>query len=342
MSCGMSANVMDKTRRRGSRYEAGQIELEGGTGGIVQMVGCADYLEIYKVDRTFRVKTPETLDPDETNPDMMWVVEQAAEVGSQNPVVARVLLQGKEMLDSALLAPKVDKDDIVQALHAYKETLLACDREYEHIKLKIEGEVDRVRRESLATQNRGRVVAGFPHVADLESHATSFLTFSKRCIQQQARIFDLFFGTQIYSPHFHKIREWIAENLSKESPLHSFFEDQEPRVKYVLSLRNGLEHPVPGPRTVIENFRLAPDGEIHTPRWYLEGEVPRPILEESDALRRSLLKMVETLVILSALERTESDFPYVVYTIPKGERRKECPMKYRLSVDLERLKVSSK
>src|SRR5450759_4775172 len=56
------------------RDSAGSVELHGGTGEILQMVGLANYLEAYKADTTFRVQTPQTVDPHNTNPNAPWVV----------------------------------------------------------------------------------------------------------------------------------------------------------------------------------------------------------------------------------------------------------------------------
>lgn len=59
-----------KFDKNAPRYGAGHGELKGGTGGIIKMCPAVDYLEVYKVDKTFRIYTPESLDPKETDPNM--------------------------------------------------------------------------------------------------------------------------------------------------------------------------------------------------------------------------------------------------------------------------------
>ena len=44
------------------------------------MQSCGEFLEMYKVDKTFRVKSPESIDPEETNPNAMWVTSPTDDV----------------------------------------------------------------------------------------------------------------------------------------------------------------------------------------------------------------------------------------------------------------------
>ena len=100
-------------KRTGTRFGAGQLELKGGTGGITAMCSCGEFLEVYKIDTTFRIHTPGSLDPETTNPNMMWVAQQVADVGSGNPVVARVLLQSDRLLRSAMLPRHIENESII-------------------------------------------------------------------------------------------------------------------------------------------------------------------------------------------------------------------------------------
>jgi hypothetical protein len=48
------------------RHRTGKMDLIGGTGPITQMSGVYDFMEVDKTDQTFRVQTPEDIDPEET------------------------------------------------------------------------------------------------------------------------------------------------------------------------------------------------------------------------------------------------------------------------------------
>jgi hypothetical protein len=45
------------------RDQGGKFEITEGTGPIRAMISTGEHLEIYKVDKTFRVETPEKIDP---------------------------------------------------------------------------------------------------------------------------------------------------------------------------------------------------------------------------------------------------------------------------------------
>jgi hypothetical protein len=85
------------------RDSAGSLELRGGTGGITAMCSCAEFLEVYKEDVTFRIRTPGSIDPGRTNPNARFVAAMTDSVGSSSPAVARILLQGRDILDAAAL-----------------------------------------------------------------------------------------------------------------------------------------------------------------------------------------------------------------------------------------------
>src|SRR5437868_6201755 len=84
--------------RRLPRDLGGSISLEEGTGGIVAMLDCGDFLEIYKQDITFRFETPDTIDPDRTNPNAPFAAMVSEKIGTSNPIIARVVLQGQDLL----------------------------------------------------------------------------------------------------------------------------------------------------------------------------------------------------------------------------------------------------
>src|SRR5713226_7537575 len=102
------------------RDSAGSLEFQAGTGGINAMCSCGAFLEVFKEDVTFRVSTPESVDPDRTNPDAPFVAAVSDSVGSASPAVARVLLQGRDILEAAIFGKSLDKPGVVQALHDSK------------------------------------------------------------------------------------------------------------------------------------------------------------------------------------------------------------------------------
>ena len=109
-----------KFPKNSPRYQAGGFQLKEGTGPITGMQSCGKFLEIYKKDKTFRVQTPESLDPEQTNENVPWVATPVADVGSANPIVSRVFMQASDILSAAIFQTEVDTDSLRSELHSVK------------------------------------------------------------------------------------------------------------------------------------------------------------------------------------------------------------------------------
>ncbi len=110
------------------------VDLHEGTGPIMAMCSCGDVLEVYKSDKTFRVRTPDAFDPEVINPDAPWLASLSDDVGSSNPIVARVLLQAQDILNVAAFGGEVDTEAVLTQLHKCKESLIACERVAKRVK----------------------------------------------------------------------------------------------------------------------------------------------------------------------------------------------------------------
>src|ERR1700722_15399021 len=110
-------------RERMPRDRGGSIEITEGTGPIRAMLSTGELLEIFKVDKTFRIETPETIDPERTNPNAPFAVRTVQNVGTSNRIVARVLLQGDQLLNFVLM-PQDQMSAIRKQLHECKDLLL--------------------------------------------------------------------------------------------------------------------------------------------------------------------------------------------------------------------------
>jgi hypothetical protein len=164
------------------RDRGGNINLTEGTGGILAMCPCDRFLEIYKRDMTFRIETPETIDPERTNPNAPMVATVADRLGCAHPIVARVLLQGRDILDLAILSSAVDKAAVVGKLHAIKEALVACHKAADQVAQHVAAADERWAASQATSQPAQRVIPSLPQVPDLELTVTQFLISAKRAI----------------------------------------------------------------------------------------------------------------------------------------------------------------
>lgn len=322
------------------RDSAGSLDLHGGTGGITAMCSCGDFLEVYKEDMTFRVKSPESIDPGRTNPNAPFVAAVSDSVGSASPAVARVLLQGRDILESAIFKEKIDKPGIVQVLHACKEALVVCEKVAARVASQVDTIIEDIKASGVKRDSRGRALNPFPQVSDLESEATAFLIHTKRSIQAICRLPSMFLHVPQKDNNFDTLGKTLAAAIGADARVTGFVLAYAPGVRYLIELRNYQEHP-DAKRTVVDNFAVMPDGTISVPMWYVSGETPRPIRDEMPAAAEFLVQMAEAMLIHLVMHTVDGRFPFIIQEFDAAQVNPKMPIKYRLSIDLSKLKTDA-
>jgi hypothetical protein len=94
-------------------------------------------------------------------------------VGTSNPIVARVLLQGDQVLNF-FTGTETEKAAIRKQLHQCKELLLRCEASANQVRSKIEAIKEKVKLAGIPLE-KGRVLNPFPHVENLEADCSTFL-----------------------------------------------------------------------------------------------------------------------------------------------------------------------
>jgi len=327
-------------KRRLPRDSALSIELQEGTGGIIAMCSCGDFMEVYKEDTTFRIRTPESIDPGRTNPNARAVAAVSDNVGSASPVVARVLLQGRDILQMAIFDQKVDKDAIVQALHACKEALIVCEKVSTRVASRVDEIIQNIQTGGLQRERRGGALNPFPQIPELEPDATSFLIHAKRAVLEICRLPPLFLPVPAKDSNFDYLGKTLEVAIGAEVPVTKFVRDNAAGVAYLIDLRNYQEHPG-AKRTTITNFAVMPDDSIAVPMWHVSGETPRPIREEMAGATEFLVQMAEAMLIHLVMHTVDKRWPFIIEEVDATQVDPKIPIKYRLSIDLSKLKAGA-
>ncbi|MFS5596683.1 hypothetical protein V2V61_11040, partial [Streptococcus agalactiae] len=257
------------------RDEAGQVRLVEGTGPITKMLPMGDFLEIYKRDVTFRLRTPDSIDPDRTNENLPWVTSPVAWVGSSHPAIARVLIQSDELLDHATLAAGIQKQEVMLHLHACKESLLACDAIAIRVAGKVSEIIEIIESAGLSIDSSGRGLNPFPQVEDLDADCVTFLVQANRAVKLISQIPSYFLSLKKLHSNFDHLGRALRAEVG-ESPLCIFVEEQSEFIAKIAELRNFQEHPTAAKETVVRNFHLVPDGSVSVPTWFVDGGDDKP------------------------------------------------------------------
>jgi hypothetical protein len=151
------------------------------------MCALPDNLELYTIDATFKVQTPETVDPDRTNPDALWVTAKVDDVGSASPAVARSFLMASEVLKQVNSVWGFDRNAVLLQMHKLKGLLVASDKVLRRYSASLATEMAAMTVDHGRLAPGGRALAHFPAIPDLESDATTFLINAKRLITASAK-----------------------------------------------------------------------------------------------------------------------------------------------------------
>jgi len=297
------------------------------------------FLEIYKQDRTFRVETPETIDPDRTNPNAPWVTSVTAEIGSSSKSIARVLIQSRDMLEAAIFEPALDKARIIKTLHACKESLVAC----ELLSRKIIGHIDRIVHEiqtaGIARDKHGRGLNPFPQVPELEPNCASFLVHANRAIKAICELPYVFLSLERKHSNFHHLLRNLEKVLERESPILLLVRENANTVEHIINLRNYHEHPG-DTKTIIRNFHVVPNGAISAPIWKLEGVLQtedQPINQELISIVSFLQDLAEAMFLYLAQHGVSKRIPFYIEQEAEEKIDPSMPIKYRFSIDIASL-----
>ncbi len=318
------------------RHSAGSFELKEGTGPITTMLTCGEFLEIYKTDKTFRVRSPESIDPDETNPNAGWTSSPVDDVGSGNPIVARVLLQSSDMLNAGMFESNIDKEAVISTLHSCKEALIACEKISIKVTRKISKIVESIEQKGIDTDNHGRGLNPFPHVNDLDANCGTFLIQANRAIKHICKIPWLFFSLSRTDSNFEYLGNRLKSEISDADNLIQFVKDNAKVIRYLIELRNFHEHPNEK-RTIINNFTLTPDLKIQLPTWQISGDTQRSICEEINSAVSLLTDIAEVMFIHVVMAAVSKKIPYIVEQVEETKIDPSNPKRYRLAIDVNQM-----
>jgi hypothetical protein len=309
------------------RDVGGAIEITEGTGPIRAMVSTGELLELYKVDKTFRVETPETIDPERTNPNAPFTVSMVQNVGTSNRIVARVLLQGDRMLNLCG-ATQNDTTAIRKQLHRCKERLLRSEAPAIEVCSKIRAIAEKITMAGIPSE-RGRVLNPFPHVENLEADCSTFLVEVNHAIKAISSLPSLFIPLERADNNFDHLGERLTKKIGEDETVTKFVKSCAGGISRLVDMRNYLEHPN-GKRTVINNFRLSPDGKLSPPAWHLSGEAPVQITDDMPAIIDFLIRVSEEMLIHLIMYSGGERITFAVQETPDDRMDRDFPVKYKL------------
>jgi hypothetical protein len=255
--------------------------------------------------------------------------------GTSTPAVARTVVQAGQLMQAFPISEEI-RTAVSNTLFEVQHQLVRCVQVWEKVRDEVAQAEREVVERGLDIQAGGRAI-GIPGVADLGSHAESFLQSAKLAIRDVGSLLGPFFGTQ-FDHRFDQVLSWAQSQFPEEDQLVRCVARYEPAVKQVVTMRNAVDHPSDKPRgrLIVHNFRLLPSQDaprLAAPAWCLSGDDPTPIVEDMGAIIEGVLRLSEDILSICLL-KNRGDFPLYIYEIPEAERDPSCPIRLRVSIDL--------
>jgi hypothetical protein len=321
------------------RDSAGSFKIPSTKDGVIKaMCSLPSHLEIYTPYETFKVQSPNTIDPDRTNPNTLWINVKTHDVGCSSPFVARTLLMANEMLKVSSQLEDSEREKLLLKMYAIKESLLQCDKASQTYRLALEAELLAVDSSGMKLAPEARSLAYFPIIPELEAKITAFLVSARRCVTEICQIPSSFWQTS--KPHSnleHLLNKELHAKLGEAHNLNVHLKRYLSGTNRILQLRNGQEHGVTSAnqKLHVKNFEMQPTNQICKPVWFLEGETAVDIAFEMKEIPLFLLDFAET-IFIGCIDSTLPVWP------PLGFEKiepvdVECPIQYRLNIDASRI-----
>jgi len=248
-------------------------------------------------------------------------------VGTSNRIVARVLLQGNEILNS-FLADEEKKNAIRRQLHRCKELLVCCETVANRVDQRIE-EIEQAVKQTGVPIRNGRVLNPLPQVENLEADCGTFLLEANRAIRVISGLPSLFISLDRADKNFDHLRERLSKAIGDDQDPTKFVAATAPVIRRLADMRNYFEHPAER-KTVVKNIHVLSDGTLSSPIWQLSGESPMPIGKDMLALVDFLVRVSEEMLIHLVLYCGRERFAFHVQATPDEQMDRNFPVKYKI------------
>jgi hypothetical protein len=235
---------------------------------IKRMLTVDGQLLIFSNKGIFRMLTADTIDPERLHSDTRHSYEKIYAVGASSVLVARTIIQFKEIFDIAIPAAE-RKEALLTQLWKCTKLLLECEKSHYHI-YKHVMELMPICDEIVENNKTKANIPALPKIPDLNTHISDFLMNGKLLLVEIHRFLNEFFGMPFdgrNASHFDRHRQWIERSLGEQHPLHKMLSEDEGWIRTISECSNAIRHREVGQTVDVENISLKPGNKFSGPAW---------------------------------------------------------------------------
>lgn len=261
---------------------------------------------------------------------MQWKLQQDMDVGTNNPIVARMSLGLFEIIGFSTLS-KEKKENLKANCYEIMQLLVLAEKTAKPIIEEIERIMADIKKQGITTQSDGRCI-NIPSALTI-GNSRSFIKYAKQALQKVAENINIIFDKSYQGPHFHRIRDDFIKEFGSDFIVTKLLIDDQSWIKKIIELRNEDEHPKTG-KPYCNNFDVNKDKTgtfVITLPTFFEGTQIGNALE---VYSHNLLTFAEEITVFSL----EKFFPTIatIYEIPEDKRKAESPTRFRIGLKQER------
>lgn len=270
---------------------------------------------------------------------MKFHFQQISNYGTKNPIVARLCLQVKDIIQFFPLN-ETQKENVFRTMCMdVMPRIMTCYKINEEIGGEIIKCKEKINKDGSPTQSQGRTLT-IPSILNLNERVEKFLYNSKSALRDFIKIFNIIFNTNFKKEaRYDLVYEWakgeFGENDNLTKPLK---QNHDLWIQHIVRMRNAVEHPGGyAGHLHIHNFRITYINSkplLVEPSWNLNGALATPIIGDMTTFINNLLTFCEEILIL-CLEKLDNKLPVKVVEIPENKRRPECPVRFRVTMDFK-------
>lgn len=272
---------------------------------------------------------------------MSYVIVKTSNHGTNNPIVARLSVQSRQLLEPFSL-PDEKKKRIWAVLHdKVQQQLLSCYDIWIQIASRESEIVAEVEENGIQTQSNGRV-ATIDQIENLNHLSSNFLYSAKSALRDIKLMICEFYETdpdikEVEKNSFKYLEEWAKKRFGETDEFTKLIsEDFKLWIDEICRKRNAVEHP-DGYSGNLEIFNFTAVQETETkkwkgvfPQWQRNQDQPSSITKDMQVSIENLLNFSED-VLVACLRKAGSMIPVVFHEILDVSRDPECPIRLRVT-----------
>ncbi|EKN5950108.1 hypothetical protein [Yersinia sp. 22-579] len=304
---------------------------EGETGNILAMINFGDTMEVYTEKSTFKMMSPDTIDPERNHHDTPWVYTKISDFGASNPLVANTLLLANDFLKQLFSEKDSKYLEIIKKVSDIRNVLLECLLSLQSYSEELKKEIEKF--ESNKKSMNGKAHAYFPQIKNIDGFTTSFLIAAKRCIQEISVLVNMYIPLKVKHGRIDLLLKEVESDHAHAKDLIEVLRTHLSMCAHIFSLRNAQEHAATRDNPlIVKNFSIENGLELSFPKWGIKGSPPALIHVEANDILAFLITFFEEIFLTC----TTLIFPiFPVYNIFINDKPDDkMPIRYSLQLSL--------